>query len=266
MLKQIQRDDLIFQSDLFLKDSMAFCLVQSILNNKEVYPDAKVFSNNSNCAIVNSDPEHPVIVWTSDDFCAYEELYHFIKKEFYENSPFKIMSKKKFYDCLVENQKIPKSNIQTLGVYSCSKLNDLQYLGHMDHAKPDEIEEVAEMLVKFEKETGENPDAQLSDYIQTAHEFLSNPTYAVWRDEDEKIVSIGVIRLKEKYPRIGRVYTKQEARGKSYAKMIVHALTLQALKDGKQPMLFTDYDYEPSNRCYRSIGYELKCTIVNFEP
>ena len=34
----------------------------------------------------------------------------------------------------------------------------------------------------------------------------------------------------------------------------------------KMAMLFTDYDYPPSNRCYQAIGYQLNCTIVNFIP
>ncbi len=107
----------------------------SILNNAEKYPTPKVFSNGDDCVIVNSDPEHSIIVWYADNFHEQEKLYEFIKKEFRNNTSFKIMSKKDFCDYWVKNHKIPELKIQTLGVYSCLKLKEIQYVGHPDSAK-----------------------------------------------------------------------------------------------------------------------------------
>lgn len=266
MFTSIKRDDNIFQSEYFLKDSLSFCVMESILKDKVKYPTPKVFSNGKDCIIVNSDPEHAVIVWTTDDFKEKAQLYAFIKEEFCNNTPFKIMSKKNFYDYLVENHIIPELHVQTLGVYTCPQLNDIQYIGHPDQAKPEEIEQVAQMMVNFNKETGENPQAKISDYIETAQKFVSDPAFQVWRNDNDKIVAIASIRVNENHPRIGRVYTNTDERGKSYAKMLVHYLTSFALKQSKKTMLFTDYDYQPSNRCYQKVGYELNCTIVNFIP
>lgn len=266
MFKKIEQDDSIFQSEEFKKDSLPFCVMEFILNAKVKCPTLKIFSNNKNCAIVNSDPEHAVIVWTTDDFKEKAQLYDFIKEEFRTNTPFKIMSKRNFYDYLVEHHIIPELKVQTLGVYTCPQLNDIQYIGHPDQAKPEEIEQVAQMLVNFDKETGENPQAKISDYIETAQEFVSDPAFQVWRNDNEKIVAIASVRINENHPRIGRVYTNNDERGKSYAKMLVHYLTSFALKQGKKTMLFTDYDYQPSNRCYQAVGYKLDCTIVNFIP
>ena len=139
-------------------------------------------------------------------------------------------------------------------------------MGHPDHFKEEEIEQVAQMAVNFGKETGEDADAQLTDYIEKAHEFLSDPMFYVWRDTEEKIVAIASLKIDENYSKIGRVYTNSQDRGKSYAKMLVHYLTSIVLKGGKKVMIFTDYDYPPSNKCYQSVGYELNCTIVNFTP
>lgn len=266
MFNKIERNDNIFKSERFIKDSLAFSIMVSILNNTEKYPTIKVFSNGKNCAIVNSDPEHAIIVWYADDFDKKNELYDFIKQEFYANTPFKIMTKRDFYDYLTTNHKIPELQVQTLGVYSCSKLNNIKYIGHHGQAKPEEVEQVAKMIVNFNKETGEGPNAQLSDYILKAEEYTSNPLHCVWRDENEKLVAIAHMSIDQNYPRISGVYTEPDERGKSYAKMLVHYLTNQALKDGKTPMLFTDYDYEPSNRCYQAVGYKLNCAITNFLP
>ena len=128
MFNKITRDNNIFQSDLFSRDSLAFCVMEKILHDTEKYPNPRIYSNGKDCIIVNSDPEHAVIVWTADNFQEQEKLYDFIKKEFHTNAIFKIMSKKSFYNYLVENHKIPKLHIQTLGVYSCPKLKDLQYI------------------------------------------------------------------------------------------------------------------------------------------
>lgn len=266
MFQKIERNDGIFQSDLFLKDSMAFCVIEAILSDTIKYPSPKLFSDGKDCVIVNSDPDHAVIVWTSDDFRAQDELYDFIKKEFHGNSVFKIMAKKSFYDYLVEHHKIPRLEVQTLGVYSCIKLNDIKYFGHPDHAKPEETDQIARMLVNFDHETGENPNTKLSDYADYVNEFVVNPMCFVWRGPDEKVVAIANLRINDHYSRVGRVYTNAEERGKSYAKMIVHYLTSQIFERGKKAMIFTNYDYAPSNRCYQAIGYQLNCTIVNFMP
>lgn len=266
MFNKIERNDKIFQSEQFLKDSLAFTVMVTILNNTEKYPSPKVFSNGKDCAIVNSDPKHSIIAWTADNFQEQEKLYEFIKKEFRTNDSYKIMAKKDFYDYLVKNHKIPKMDIQTLGVYSCPKLNDIKYIGHPDQAKPKEIKQIAQMIVNFGIETGEDPNAQLADYLEKAQEYLSFPTHCVWRDTNEKIVAIAHMNTDNNLSRISGVYTQREDRGKSYAKMLVHYLTGLSLKKGNKIMLFTDYDYQPSNRCYQAIGYELNCTIVNFTP
>ena len=266
MFTPIARDDAIFKSELFLQDVLAFSVMETILNDSIKYPTPKIFSNGKDCAIVNSDPEHAVIVWTADSFQEKAELYEFIKKEFAANTPLKIMSKKNFYDYLVENRQIPELSVQTLGVYTCPQLNDVQYIGHPDQAKAGEVEQIARMIVGFGHETEENPQAQLVDCMENAQKYTSDPNYLVWRDTNEKIVAIAHKRTGGTYARIGEVFTLPEARGKSYAKMLVHYLTSLSLKKGQGVMLFTNYDYAPSNRCYQAIGYQLTCTIVNFMP
>ena len=266
MFQKIARDDDIFQSPLFLKDEIAFSIMTSILGNAKKYPSPRVYSNSLDCAIVNSDPQHQVVVWTADSFRKYDKLYDFLRDKFKENKPLRIMSKKTFYDYCVENHGSPQQNIQTLGVYSCQALKDVAYIGRPDQAKPEEIPQVAQMLADFGKETKEHPDAKVADYMEMAQEFVSDPTSLVWRNQNGDIVSIAVARTNEKHPRISRVYTKEKERGHSYAKMLVHYLTSQILKSGKTPMLFTDYSYKSSNLCYQAIGYELDCTIVNFYP
>ena len=277
MFKEVKRDDAIFKSEAVLKDEIAFSIMFSILNNAEKYKTPRIFSDGKDCAIVNSDPNHAIIVWTADDFQEYGALYDFIKKEFHSNKPFAIWAKNGFYDYLVKNQVIPelksetaengRPKLQTLGTWSCSKLNDIQYIGHPDQAKPEEVQKVAEMMVNFDIETKEDPMAKMSDgYVRLAQKFVSNPLYFVWRDKNEKLVSTATLDMSGKYPRIGRVFTDEDERGKAYAKMLVHYLTDMVFKEGKIAMLYTDFDYPSSNRCYRGVGYDLSCTVSKFMP
>lgn len=277
MFREINRDDAIFKSEALLKDEIAYSIMFSILNNAEKYKTPKIFSDGKDCAIVNSDPNHAIIVWTSDDFQEYGTLYDFIKKEFHSNKPFTIMAKKDFYDYLVNNQVISelkgqqteddRERLQTLGAWSCSKLNDIQYDGHPDQATPEEVQKVAQMMVDFDVETKEEPHAKMcDDYVKLAQKFVSNPLYLVWRDRNEKAVATATLSMVGKYPRVGRVFTDKDERGKAYAKMLVNYLTLKVFKEGKEAMLYTDYDYPSSNRCYQGVGYKLNRTIVKFMP
>ncbi len=90
--------------------------------------------------------------------------------------------------------------------------------------------------------------------------------HCIWRDTNERLVAIAHMSIDKNYSRISGIYTQHEDRGKSYAKMLVHYLTFLSFQESKKVMLFTDYDYLPSNRCYQAIGYESNCTIVNFTP
>lgn len=64
---------------------------------------------------------------------------------------------------------------------------------------------------------------------------------------------------------VGLVYTREQFRRMHYAENLVYHVTMVAKEAGFLPMLYTDADYEASNRCYEKIGYVLKgklCTIV----
>ena len=265
MFNPILRDDNIFKSELFTKDAIAFNVMLSIVGDVLKYPDPKVFSDNKNCIIVNSDADHSVIVWTSDDFIDYEQLFDFIKNEFSENNPLKIMSKTGMYHFLKNSGRVDDDNIKRLGTYKCNKLKSIEYIGQPDNIIEAEVVTVAEMLLLFSKETGFDANINHDENIQSAREFIANPLNKVWRNSEGAIVAMARIRETEKYGRLGYVLTIKEERGKSYAKMLVHFLTKSILETGKTPMLFTNFDYAPSNKCYTAVGYDLITTIADYK-
>lgn len=261
MFDKIARNDMIFQLPDFLKDAFAFNVMITIVEDTKTYPEIKLFSNHTNCIVVNSDKEHPVIIWTTDDFCDFENLFKFLKKEFMRNYPFKIISKIKPYEFLQSKCK----NVYKVGVYHCDTLQAITYVGHADHIHPDEIEIVADMLRDFGYETGTDTKATQESVLPLAQKFLDDPLHLIWRDTNGKIVSLCRVRETQKYGRPGHIITRPEERGKAYAKMLLHFVTKRIFEIGKTPMLFTDYNYPSSNKCYPKVGYILDDIVMEYE-
>ncbi len=177
MFKKIERYDDIFKSKQFSQDAIAFNVMVSIVEDVDRYPNPKIFSNSNNCIIVNSDSEHPIITWTTDDFNDYEMLFSFINKEFGDNNPFKIMSKMGFYNFLKDKDKIDNSDIKILGAYDCIKLNDIKYIGNAQNATKEELPVVAKLHTLFGQETGEDKNATIENSMLEVEKLIDNPLF-----------------------------------------------------------------------------------------
>lgn len=265
MLKKIERNDPIFKSELFFKDIISFNIMISIVEDLKNYPSPKIFSNGSDCIIVNSDSEHPVLIWTDDTFDDFENLHLFIHQEFSENKPFKFISKSNFFEYLLNKKKINLVHRKDVGSYRCQSLNDIKYVGFPDNAKPEEIMTVATLLSVFDEESNMDNEVEIEKYVIKAQEYVTNPLNQVWRNTEGKIVALTKLNISEKYARISNVVTSPDERGKSYAKMLVHFMTNYAKSLEKMPVLYTDYNYSASNKCYLAVGYEPLSTLVEFE-
>ncbi|MDR2412642.1 MAG: GNAT family N-acetyltransferase [Rickettsiales bacterium] len=264
MIKKIERDDIIFSSTDFMKDALVFNIAISILQDKEKYKSPKCFSDGANCVIVCSDDRHPVIVWTKDSFSDFAGLFDFVRQEFRANNPFNILSKLPFYEFLKNRGYADEAQVLGVYQYDKSKYREIEYLGHPDNIQEKEVGEVAEMLSGFDHETGENTYSTSADRVPDANFYKTSPLAQVWRNAAGKIVATTLIKEIEQYGRIEQVFTKPDERGKQYAKMLVHFMTKRIFDMGKKPMLFTDFNYAPSNKCYTGIGYDLVGTIVSY--
>ena len=64
--------------------------------------------------------------------------------------------------------------------------------------------------------------------------------------------------------KINHVYTPKEERGKGYAAKLIYHITDSILKRKLVPVLYTDYNYEPSNKAYKNVGYKDCGILINF--
>ena len=156
-------------------------------------------------------------------------------------------------------------DIRILGVYKCEKLNHIEKRGYIDTAKPEETETIAKMLQSFDNEALPEEQHPFSFYLEKAQSFINcKDTHKVWRDKNTDITSIAYFTPVETNAKIGAVYTVPEKRGKSYAKMLVCELSEIILNMKLTPVLYTNFQYEPSNKCYKAIGFELLNTICSY--
>mgnify|MGYP003295845058 CR=1 FL=1 len=97
MFNSINLDDKILSSEKFKKDAISFNLIPYLIKNKERYPDIRCYSDGKDCVILNTDVNHPVVVWTSSDFSDYESLSCFLYENFSDNKPLTLTTKNDIY-------------------------------------------------------------------------------------------------------------------------------------------------------------------------
>ena len=266
MFNSINLDDKILSSEKFKRDEISFNLIPYLIKNKERYPDIRCYSDGKDCVILNTDINHPVVVWTSSDFSDYESLSCFLYEKFSDNKPLTLTTKHDIYKFFNDKGLVADfDDIRILGVYKCEKLNHIEKRGYIDTAKPEETETIAKMLQSFDNEALPEEQHPFSFYLEKAQSFINcKDTHKVWRDKNTDITSIAYFTPVETNAKIGAVYTVPERRGTSYAKMLVCELSKIILEMNLTPVLYTNFQYEPSNKCYKAIGFELLNTICSY--
>ena len=88
MFKLIDFDDKIFTSQQFKKDEISFNIILTLIQKREYFPQIKCYSDQKDVIILNTDANHPVVVWTSENFNDFELIYNFVSKVFSKNEPF----------------------------------------------------------------------------------------------------------------------------------------------------------------------------------
>ena len=95
-------------------------------------------------------------------------------------------------------------------------------------------------------------------------EFLSSGRFYILRNSNGKIVCMASYNLTENQAKISHVYTPIDERKKGYAANLIYLMTNDILNKGYVPLLYTDYNYIPSNKAYINAGYEDTGILINF--
>ena len=266
MFKPIKTDDKILNSSKFNQDKITFNILISLINRKNNFPDIRIYSDDENCLLLNTDTDHPVIIWNTEDFNEYEKLYCFLNQNFSQNNPLSLMTKQSCYQFFQNKDWLENSTkTDVLAAYKCTRLNNISKTGYLDSAKPQDIDLIAQMLQKFYQEALPYEKNTFSDCLELAKSFVNYPdTHKVWKDPNGQIATIARIENANSMARIGFVFTLPEKRGYSYAKYLVHSLVEIALDMKLIPVLYANFQYEPSNKCYQAVGFELIGKVYSY--
>ena len=93
---------------------------------------------------------------------------------------------------------------------------------------------------------------------------MKSGKFYVLRNSSGKIVSMASFSIIENTAKLAHVYTPIDERGKGYSANLIYQLTNNLLEKEYVPLLYTDYNYIPSNKAYINAGYEPQGILINF--
>lgn len=264
-MKKIDKNSIIFDMPEFIKDQYKFNIIFKNLDS----PTLELYSDEENYMICRGSTKRPVWIWTKDNFdiCKIDEIEQLIRLYLTDEEKTKFTCKKELYDLLV------------LRGFSELNLDDYFEMGFLicrETKKPKMCDGILsiptesdkEVLVKYwfddcQEMNDVNPITIEQARIDV-NEFLKSGTFYVLKNGDSKIVSMASYGITGNQAKISHVYTPNEERGKGYASNLIYLMTNDLLAKGYIPLLYTDYNYIPSNKAYVNAGYEDLGILINF--
>ncbi len=238
----------------FNKDKTKYYILNKIIkgDNSLIYSDDKSY------IIGQSSPNLPIWIWHASNYDL-EKLINDLDK-LLVNDENKITCSQELYKKLQEKYKF--KDYFEMGYLECSSLIKTQKKGIFVRPNYSDIVTLANYWIQNEKEI-DNIDISMNDAIEEVNEWINSKNFYVLKDNKGKIVSIAGYSLMDDIAKITHVYTPKEERKKGYCKSLIYELTKKLLEDNYKVMLYTNYNYEPSNKAYIGVGFENKGILIN---
>lgn len=264
MYKKITKDNKIFKSTEFLNDKYKYYIACQILDGD----DPIIYSNEKDYFLIRSSNSHPVWIWTRDDIdkSLVREIEEVIKLFLVNDIKDKFTCKKEFYDLLV------KDNFHLLNTTDYFEMNSLHCEktkepkksdGNINKATLDDLEILTEYWYQDNLETSDNT-ITLENAKKDVLNMINKGTTYVLRNKNDKIVCMSSYTTVDNLARINHVFTPKEERGKAYCANLIYRLSNMLLNNNLIPMLYTDYNYIPSNKSYMNVGYISDGVLISF--
>ena len=265
-MKRIDKNNAIFKTTAYRNDRNRFHIISMNLASK----DLLLYSDEHSYVICRGAIGKPTWIWTIDGICSskMEEAARLIAGFFLTDNPKdRCICKKEFYTFLKETA-YPYLNTEDyfeMGTLECHELKTPKDCdGYMDKAKMEDLNVLAQYWFADRQEM--NPCASFT--VQQAYEdikaMITKDTLFIWRNNDGKIVCMVNHQITGDQVKLDHVYTPIEERGKGYASNLIHDITKILLEMHLEPLLYTDYNYIPSNQAYKNAGYKSTGALINF--
>ena len=263
---RIDKNSDIFKSEEYQKDKYMFSVIEENLNLDNI----KLYSNERDFIVCQSGDNRPVWIWTKNEIEKEElEIIKKIMAIFINNGTFKFTVKKNVYDYLkltgFEQFKLNENDYFEMGALECHELKlPKKCDGYIDRPKKEELDIIAKYWHDDCDEMLNADPITMEEAYEHAEELINLDTFFVWRNDDGKIVSMIKYKVSNGLAKLNHVYTPIEERRKGYAANLVYTVTKDMLDKGYGPLLYTDYNYLPSNKSYMNVGYNLTGMLINF--
>ena len=265
MFKRITGDNQVFNSNEFQKDKYKFNIILKNLPSQEL----ELYSDEENYIICRGSKKWPTWIWTKDNFDKTKiiEIEQLMEMYLTDKDKDKFTCKKELYDLLVERGFGPlnRDDYFEMGFLICHQtLKPKECDGIL--SKPTEADR--EVLEKYwyedNIEMNDIDPISVEQAKKDVNEFLKDDKFYVLRNSQGKIVCMVSYGITDNQAKLSHVYTPIEERKKGYAANLIYLVTNNLLEKGLVPLLYTDYNYTPSNRAYINAGYEDTGILINF--
>ena len=241
----------LLEDKTFKKDKPFYELISHNLDNK----NCKIITDNQDYAIVFGDV---IWIWIKNKK---EDIYLKVKEELERliNELLTFVCQEDFYNYLQNiHWKYLKEKPYICGCYECKKLIVPKKVnGKLD--KPT-IKDT-EYLAKCFEESLDYPSSWDIN-VMFVTKWINSNNFYVWRDD--KIVAYASYNIHNNMAELSNVYTLPLERGKGYMPNLIYKMIEIILKSKLRPIVYTNYEYVSSNKCYQKVGFELECKLIKF--
>ena len=263
MFKRIDKDNELFKSEEFQKDKYKFFLILQNLSSNEL----ELYSDEKNYVLCRGGLKWPTWIWTKDNFD--KDLVKEVEEaiELYRlDTDTRYTAKREFYNLLVEDKYESLGDYYfEMGFLECNKTVPARKTdGYLDKVTEEDREELVNLIYDEHKEISDVRKETWKEAEESFDKRLATGNYYVWKNDNDEIVAQAFYRVEDGCAKVAGVMTKKEERCKGYAANLIYHLTNDALAKGYHVSLYTDYQYIPSNRAYKNVGYVDKDVLINF--
>lgn len=241
----------------YQKEKYLFYILEKIIKDK----NSTIYSDNNSYIIGQTNKDLPIWIWTAN-LNDLTNLKNDLDK-ILVNPENKITSKKELYELLKKEYEI--TDYFEMGYLSLEKpIKPLNKKGIFVRPNYSDVTTLAEYFIANEKEM-DNIDIDINNAIEEVNAWVKSKEFYILKDNKGKIVSMAGYSILDNIAKITHVYTPVEERNKGYCKNLIYNLSKKLLEEGYQPVLYTDYNYKPSNKAYKEVGFEDKGLLINYK-
>ena len=264
-MKRVDKNSSVFKLSEFVQDQYKFNIILKNLDS----PTLELYSDEENYVICRGSKKWPTWIWTKDNFNInkIDEIEELIRLYLTDEDKTKFTCKKELYDLLVQRgfEELNLEDYFEMGFLICRETKKPKMCdGVLDIPNQSDKDVLVKYWYDDSHEMNGVEPITLEQAKSDVEDFIKSGTFYVLRNNDNKIVCMASYGMTGNQAKLSHVYTPVEERGKGYAANLIYHMTNDLLEKGFVPLLYTDYNYIPSNKAYINAGYEDEGILINF--